>query len=109
MHPVTLKRAHSSIHGSLTQKVVGAAVDQQLSSLAGCFSQATPGSLRHTQSVRVFISPSGAVQTALLAQSEAVDRLIKTCVEAQTRQWSFPKPKGGGIVILDQSFTLTQS
>ncbi|MEY4578249.1 MAG: hypothetical protein RL701_2952 [Pseudomonadota bacterium] len=107
MHPVTVKRARSSVHGSLPPKAIGAAIDQQLGSLAGCFSQIAPGTLRHTQNVRLQILPSGTVQNATLAQADAVDPLITTCIEAQARQWSFPKSKG--IVIVDQAFSVTQS
>jgi TonB family protein len=59
--------------------------------------------------IKFVISPSGSVSTSSVAQSTAGDTELETCVAGRVRTWQFPKPKGGGVVIVTYPFIFAQS
>ena len=59
--------------------------------------------------IKFVISPSGSVSTSSVAQSTANDTELETCVAGRVRTWTFPKPKGGGVVIVTYPFIFAQS
>jgi hypothetical protein len=56
--------------------------------------------------VQLVITPSGAVNYAHLQDSTVADQLVEDCITAAAKRWQFPKPDGGGIVIVSYPFVL---
>lgn len=59
--------------------------------------------------VKFVISPTGAVSTSSVAQSTVGNAELEACVAGRVRTWMFPKPKGGGVVIVTYPFIFKQS
>jgi TonB family protein len=59
--------------------------------------------------VKFVISATGSVASSQVAQSSAGDAELETCVAGRVRTWQFPKPKGGGVVIVTYPFIFKQS
>ncbi len=59
--------------------------------------------------VKFIISPTGSVSTSSVAQSTIGNAELEACVAGRVRTWMFPKPKGGGVVIVTYPFLFAQS
>ena len=58
--------------------------------------------------VRFGIAPSGAVETSCLVSSELDDESVDRCLLDMTHAWRFPKPEGGGWVVVSYPFVFTR-
>jgi TonB family protein len=59
--------------------------------------------------VKFVISPTGSVSTSSVAQTTVGNAELEACVAGRVRTWQFPKPKGGGVVIVTYPFIFAQS
>ncbi len=59
--------------------------------------------------VKFVISPTGTVSTSSVAQTTVGNAELEACVAGRVRTWQFPKPKGGGVVIVTYPFIFAQS
>jgi TonB family protein len=59
-------------------------------------------------SVKFVISASGSVATSQVAGSTAGNAELETCVAGRVKTWMFPKPKGGGVVVVTYPFIFKQ-
>ncbi len=59
--------------------------------------------------VKFIISPTGSVSTSSVAQTTVGNAELEACVAGRVRTWMFPKPKGGGVVIVTYPFIFAQS
>lgn len=59
--------------------------------------------------VKFVISPTGSVSTSSVAQTTVGNAELEACVAGRVRTWTFPKPKGGGVVIVTYPFIFAQS
>jgi hypothetical protein len=60
-------------------------------------------------SVKFTISADGSVQRAEVDSSTVNDRSVEGCITSRVAEWLFPKPKGGGIVVVNYPFILKAS
>jgi TonB family protein len=60
-------------------------------------------------SVKFVITASGSVATSQVAGSTAGNAELETCVAGRVKTWMFPKPKGGGVVVVTYPFIFKQS
>ena len=59
--------------------------------------------------IKWVITANGTVASANVAQSTVNDATMETCLASRVRTWQFPKPKGGGVVIVTYPFIFKQS
>ncbi len=59
--------------------------------------------------IKFIISPTGSVSTSSVAQTTIGNAELEACVAGRVRTWTFPKPKGGGVVIVTYPFIFAQS
>ena len=59
--------------------------------------------------IKFIISPTGSVSTSSVAQTTVGNAELEACVAGRVRTWQFPKPKGGGVVIVTYPFIFAQS
>lgn len=59
--------------------------------------------------VKFVISPAGSVSTSTVSQSTVGNAELEACVAGRVQTWIFPKPKGGGVVIVTYPFIFAQS
>lgn len=58
--------------------------------------------------VKFVISATGSVASSSVAQSTVNNAELETCVAGRVKTWQFPKPKGGGVVIVTYPFIFSQ-
>lgn len=59
--------------------------------------------------VKFVIKDDGTVSSSTVAQSTANNAELESCVAGRVRTWLFPKPKGGGMVVVTYPFIFKQS
>jgi TonB family protein len=59
--------------------------------------------------VKFVISAAGTVASSTVAQSTVGNQELEVCVAGRVRTWVFPKPKGGGVVVVTYPFIFKQS
>ncbi len=59
--------------------------------------------------IKFVISPSGSVASSQVAQTTVSNAELEACVAGRVRTWIFPKPKGGGVVVVTYPFIFKQS
>lgn len=59
--------------------------------------------------IRFMISPEGTVKQATVAQTTVNNAELEACVAGRVHTWIFPKPKGGGMVVVTYPFIFKQS
>jgi len=64
-------------------------------------------SLGGTVMVQFTIAASGEVIASVLQNSTMNNARLENCVVRAVRRWRFPKPLGGGIVVVSYPFKLT--
>ncbi len=95
-----------TIMGSLDKEIIRRVIKQHLAQIRYCYEKElvrSPG-LFGKVATRFTISANGRVQSASVAQSTMKNAEVERCITAKIRTWKFPKPKGGGIVIVKYPF-----
>lgn len=94
------------IMGSLDKEIIRRVIKQHLAQIRYCYEKELvrhPG-LFGKVATRFTIAATGRVQQASVSQSTLKNAEVERCITAKIRTWKFPKPKGGGIVIVKYPF-----
>ena len=96
--------------GSLDKELIRQVIKRNINQIRYCYeSQLTRNpKLSGKVSVKFVISASGSVAQSQVAQATTINAELETCVAGRVRTWVFPKPKGGGVVIVTYPFVFTQ-
>ncbi|MEO1335084.1 MAG: AgmX/PglI C-terminal domain-containing protein, partial [Myxococcota bacterium] len=70
--------------------------------------QVTPGLFGKVSTLFV-ISAEGGVNQAKVEQTTLKNEKVERCVLSKIRTWKFPKPRGGGIVVVKYPFIFKTS
>ncbi|MHB8878549.1 MAG: adventurous gliding motility protein GltG [Myxococcaceae bacterium] len=99
------------VMGSLDKELIRQVIKRNVNQIRYCYeSQLTRfPKLNGKVAVKFVISASGSVASSSVAQSTANNAELETCVAGRVRTWQFPKPKGGGVVIVTYPFLFKQS
>ena len=103
-----IRSGNADVRGSLSKEVIRRVIRRHINEVKFCYEQelnARPD-LQGRVSVRFIISPTGAVQTAMVANSSLGNQRVENCIAQAVRRWTFPAPDGGGIVIVTYPFVL---
>ena len=103
-----VKPGNPVIKGSLTKEVVRRVMRMNVGDLVDCWEKGVQKkpSLEGSVSVQFIITPTGEVQTAKVAASTLGDEKVESCFVGAVKDWSFPAPEGGGVVIVTYPFAL---
>jgi hypothetical protein len=99
------------IHGALSKDVIRRVVRRHLNEVQFCYESelAKRPDLAGRVSVKFIINGTGAVQTAVAADSTLGSASLDACITRAVLRWSFPEPEGGGVVIVTYPFQLESS
>ncbi|MEM9069476.1 MAG: AgmX/PglI C-terminal domain-containing protein [Myxococcota bacterium] len=103
-----IRSGHADVRGSLSKEVIRRVIRRHINEVKFCYEQelnARPD-LEGRVTVRFIISPTGAVQTAMVQASTLGNQRVEGCITQAVRRWTFPAPDGGGIVIVNYPFML---
>ncbi|MDP2274742.1 MAG: TonB family protein [Archangium sp.] len=94
------------VTGSLDKALIREVIQRNRSQIRYCYDKQLLKSptLAGKVAVTFHISPEGPVSSAEVAQSTVADVELESCIVERVRTWVFPKPKGGGKVIVTYPF-----
>lgn len=106
-----IRSAAADVHGSLSKEVIRRVIGRHVSEVRHCYQQALHArpDLQGRVAVKFIIAPTGAVQAAAVDSSELGNVTAEQCIAQAIRRWAFPAPEGGGIVVVNYPFMLSQS
>ncbi|MFW2389375.1 MAG: TonB family protein [Polyangiales bacterium] len=98
----------AEVRGSLSKEVIRRVVRRHINEVKFCYEQqlnARPD-LSGRVTTRFLISPTGSVQSAMVASSSLRNEAVESCIVRAVRRWTFPAPDGGGVVVVNYPFLL---
>ena len=95
-----------TVMGSLDKELIRHVVQANRGQIRVCYEGQLPKfpTLKGKVSVKFIISPSGAVASAMPTDSTTGNAELDTSVVEAVRRWVFPRPRGGGVVIVVYPF-----
>lgn len=104
-----IRSGNAEVRGSLSKEVIRRVIRRHINEVKFCYEQelnARPD-LEGRVTIRFIISPTGAVQNAVMQASTLRNQRVESCIAGAVRRWTFPAPDGGGIVIVNYPFMLS--
>jgi len=103
-----IRSGSAMVKGALSREVIRRIVHRHINEVKFCYERqlAQRPDLAGRVSIKFIIAASGAVQMAAVAQSTIGNSAVENCIAQAVRRWTFPKPEGGGIVIVTYPFML---
>ena len=100
-----------TVMGSLDKELIRKVIHANRGQIRFCYEQQLNRfpKLDGKVAIKFVISPSGSVAQSQVAQSTVSNAELESCVAGRVRTWQFPKPKGGGVVIVTYPFIFKQS
>ncbi|MEW5855432.1 MAG: AgmX/PglI C-terminal domain-containing protein [Myxococcota bacterium] len=109
-HAIDVTQGAPVILGSLDKEIIRRVIRENIQQIKYCYEREltrTPGLAGKVQ-IKFVIGAQGAVQSAVVAESSMNNKTVESCIAGKVRGWIFPKPKGGGIVIVTYPFIFKQ-
>lgn len=99
------------IYGSLDKEIIRRVVRENMAQIKYCYEREltrTPG-LYGKVTMKWIINGNGKVSKASVAETQMKNKTVEDCMARRIRGWNFPKPKGGGIVVVTYPFVFKKS
>ena len=100
-------RAQSpKVRGALDKEIIQRIISRNMGEVKRCYvgQLVSHPKLEGRVVIRFVVSPSGRVATASVARSTLHSRAVESCIATAVERWRFPKPRGGGIVVVSYPF-----
>jgi hypothetical protein len=107
---IGITSAEPTVMGSLDKELIRQVIHRNRGQIRYCYESELTShpNLKGKVAIKFVISASGSVAQATVAQSDVHDAELETCVAGRVHTWMFPKPKGGGVVIVTYPFVFNQ-
>ncbi|MHB8419853.1 MAG: adventurous gliding motility protein GltG [Myxococcales bacterium] len=108
---IAISSGNPIVEGSLDKELIRRVIHQHRNQVRFCYESelVRHQGLNGKVTVKFIISASGTVQRASVDQSTLGNASVESCIVSRVYQWQFPKPKGGGIVVVNYPFLLKES
>ncbi|MBN2529510.1 MAG: TonB family protein [Deltaproteobacteria bacterium] len=105
----SIRSGAAMVQGSLSKEVIRRIIHRHINEVKFCYESelAKRPDLEGRVAIKFIISGTGAVQMAAVANSTLGNAKVENCIAQAVRRWTFPQPKGGGVVIVTYPFQLT--
>ncbi len=103
-----VRQAKAQVKGALDKDIIRRIVRAHINEVRHCYNQGLvkDPNLKGRVAVQFTIGPTGKVPVAVVAQSSLKDKNVANCVAKAVKRWKFPKPQGGGNVVVTYPFVL---
>ncbi len=108
---VAIDSSPLTVNGSLDKELIRQVIHRNHNQIRYCYeSQLTRfPELSGKVTVKFVISATGVVAATEVASSTADNHQLEACVVGRVLRWTFPKPKGGGVVVVTYPFLFKQA
>ncbi len=98
----------AQVRGSLDKEIIRRIIRRHLNEVKFCYEKELmrKPDLFGRVMIQFTISGAGAVIASMVQQSTMNNPSVEQCIAGAVRRWEFPKPQGGGIVIVSYPFVL---
>jgi TonB family protein len=99
----------ANVRGSLDKEIIRRIIRRHINEVKYCYEQelTKKPDLGGRIMVQFTIAASGQVIASVLQNSTMGNARVENCTVQAVKRWEFPKPLGGGIVIVSYPFVLT--
>jgi TonB family protein len=99
----------ANVRGSLDKEIIRRIIRRHINEVKYCYETelTKKADLSGRVSVQFTIAATGQVIASVLQSSTMGSVRVENCVVQAVRRWEFPKPMGGGIVIVSYPFNFT--
>jgi hypothetical protein len=103
-----VRPAKAHVKGSLDKDIIRRIVRAHINEVRYCYNQglARDPTLAGKVSINFTIGPTGSVPVTMVANSTIKDEAVSNCIAKAVKRWTFPKPIGGGVVVVTYPFVL---
>src|SRR4029079_1017190 len=100
----------ANVRGSLDKEIIRRIIRRHINEVKYCYEQelTKKPDLGGRIMVQFTIAASGQVISSVLQNSTMGNARVENCAVLAVRRWEFPKPLGGGIVIVSYPFALAR-
>jgi TonB family protein len=97
--------------GTLDRELVRKVIQDNKAQIRACFESLLNQypDLSGTVQTQFTIGPDGQVLASKVTQTSTGSKELDLCVSSRVRLWQFPKPKGGGAVVVSYPFLFKQA
>ncbi|WNG25666.1 adventurous gliding motility protein GltG [Cystobacter fuscus] len=108
---VGIAAEEATVSGSLDKELVRQVIQRNRGQIRFCYESLLNRfpKLGGKVAIRFTIATEGNVVTSSVAQSTAGNSELEQCVAGRVRTWTFPKPQGGGSVVVTYPFIFKAS
>jgi hypothetical protein len=107
----SITSSNPEVMGSLDPELIRRVIRSHVDQVRYCYELQLPRfpHLKTKIAVRFIITGTGNVATASIATSTVPNAELEQCIAGRVHTWVFPKPKGGGTVVVTYPFILQQA
>lgn len=104
--PIEVVVGNPIIRGALDKELIRAVIDRYKAQIRYCYERelAQDPGLHGKLGLTWVIDPSGFVSDVRIAENSLGAERVERCVTSKIRRWAFPKPQGGGTVVVNYPF-----
>jgi len=104
-----VRQAQAQVKGALDRDIIRRVVRAHINEIRHCYNQGLvrDPNLNGRVAVQFTIGPTGSVPVSVVQQSSIKDQNVANCVAKAVKRWKFPKPQGGGNVVVTYPFVLS--
>ena len=101
----------AEVRGSLDKELIRRVIRQHINEVKFCYEKQLRinNKLQGRVVVQFTIAGTGKVLASMVQSSTLGDPATEQCIAQAIRRWDFPKPQGGGIVVVSYPFVLKEA
>jgi len=103
-----VRQAKAEVKGAIDKDIIRRIVRTHINEVSHCYNQGLvkDPNLKGRVSIQFTIGPTGNVPVAVVQESSVKDANVGQCIAKAVKRWKFPKPDGGGNVVVTYPFML---
>jgi hypothetical protein len=104
-----IRHAKAQVQGALDRDIIRRIVRAHINEVRSCYNAGLTSNpnLQGRVAVNFVIGGSGKVMSSVVQESTIKDSSVANCIAKAVKRWTFPKPRGGGNVIVTYPFNLS--
>ena len=104
-----VKAGRATVRGALSKQIVRRIIRRHLNEVKYCYTKEQQHNHKLAGRVvaRFTISATGQVVASSISSSTLGNKTVEACIATAVRRWLFPRPAGGGIVMVSYPFVFS--